>query len=566
MNQPEASALYRKMLESDVTIDDEAIIKVATDRGLSTAQVQMLAQIHNSASTMAHLRSSGNSDNRSDTFQTINVPELSTKYAALNVPLKDHPSSNSKSTSIDRHVNVVDQGDSDSWFTVRVASTKRDEVQVGDHFDTTPPVVKYASCPDCGGEDVKTSSDGVCCGSCGHGYPDGVTTPIKCAKELSVIDRFNTEYLSAKIAAELTADKSMQAVNTMLRELSVIAKTARAVEIYQDVTMHGGDALELAIVKQASGTDYDAVSAPKKFVVEDRHKCVELVKKIAAAMREASQADDFIEYVDGILPKLRDMKVKVASNDADALRAWLRWKTAAVSGVFSRAQEAAKADAAASPAPRVGPENAAYIAQTVATNRAATVGDEGSAAPLSPAEQVVQDPPDPQPEEDVPVERPPYEGNMSMLPMEIPDDPRGQERQQPQGQPSVKKTLRELIAQAKADVGQFAPDRTKDNMTIRNGVRDAHAGAMLMRFMHLDDVISSAPQDRVMRLNDDLLASAPDITRQPERWRAALREMLTYDSPTVDGLTAQGKLTAGNKSNEGQGKAPKPAQEEPPAK
>jgi hypothetical protein len=561
MNQPEASALYKKMLESASPIDGEAIIKVATDRGLSTAQVQMLAQIHNSASTMAHLRSSGNSDNRSDTFQTINVPELSAKYAALNVPLKDHPSSNSRPTPVDRHVNVVDQGDSDSWFTVRVASTKRDEVQVGEHFNTTPPVVKYANCPDCGGEDVKIASEVVCCGSCGRGYPDSITTPIKCAKELLVIDRFNANYLSAKIAAELTADKSMQAVNTMLRELSGIVKTARAVEIYQDVTMHGGGALELAIVKQASGTDYDAASVPKKFVVEDRHKCVELVKKIAAVMREASQADDFIEYVDGILPKLRDMKVKVASNDADALHAWLRWKAAAAAGGFARASrtspEPTESDTTAGPAPRIDAD------QEQAYRDAA--GGGGSAAPLTDEEQVAQEQQSP-PREAVPAARPPYEGNMSMLPMEIPDDPRGQERQQPQGQPSVKKTLRELIAQAKADVGQFAPDRTKDNMTIRNGVRDAHAGAMLMRFMHLDDVISSAPPDRVMRLNDDLLASAPDITRQPERWRAALREMLTYDSPTVDGLTAQGKLTAGNKSNEASGKASKPAPEEPPAK
>ena len=119
MQQPEARALYSSLLKTEKEITPDLLIKVATDQGFSPAQLQLLAQVHNSASTIAHLRNAGNSPTRGNNFSTIDVNDLTSKYASMNVPLKSHPPIETTKTAAPRRVNIVEtdnRSDAFNWF------------------------------------------------------------------------------------------------------------------------------------------------------------------------------------------------------------------------------------------------------------------------------------------------------------------------------------------------------------------------------------------------------------------------------------------------------------------
>ena len=570
MQQPEARALYSSLLKTEKEITPDLLIKVATDQGFSPAQLQLLAQVHNSASTIAHLRNAGNSPTRGNNFSTIDVNDLTSKYASMNVPLKSHPPIETTKTAAPRRVNIVEtdnRSDAFNWFGDR--KEKAAGLTIDDFMGLQEKVAacECVLCPECASKNTKEAGESVTCSDCGHGYEDEVRIPLQCALESGYIGKLKTATEKLLIRAQLNADKDALEANNLISGIGGVLKTAKFYEIQQDLSMASDDAVAsglLLSIKRAGDEEFDAAKHPRKFVAADRHGVIPTILKAAKLVKTADAAEQLVDYCNTIIPRLRDYGLKIASGDAEALEKWQWWvkQAAPVQGGWHniyreptvdraqvdefRANDRAIAEAAAralsGAEARADDSGDYYVGGRRATDGMRINEVNGS----NPDTGGIEPPRNTPPEEDPPREAPPRptgRPNFLFLPVEEKEKPEKQTQSRGVQSYQPTKSIRDILRGMRSDVASMAPDRSKDTSTIRDGVRDARTAALMMRFMHTDDVISSAEPRRVVQLSNDLINVSPDLAAMPERFRAALREAIAYDGTTVDGLTSQAKLT-----------------------
>lgn len=558
MNQPAAQALYQK-LQKEGPVTEDALIKTATSNGLSTAQLGMLAQIHNSANTIRHLRQNTDNGARGSEFDTIDVAALTAKYASQNVPLKNHPpEAKGPDASADYpglNVRIIDATGSNQ-IVLKSASTQPPAVNVTHNaYDVFYPVDRPKQTPRCSrcrSDEVKLAADGnTQCEHCGHGLPDELRGAIQCKQATVEVDGYLKGYEAFRDEMMFMRHESAKAITGISEQLRVkIASGVKFHVLHEDVKMAEVDPLAeqaiLALVKTASDVEHDPAKHGQVMLRRDRTSLLQEVVKLAASIREHEDLSRLIENCDTVMPQLRDMQRWLGSGEVDAADSWASWKQQKLSAV---AWDDDADTVTQTPPPKsktdVNPDNIQAI------HEAAKREEEAKRRESSNEEVLMEVPAGSDTVGSGSGDEPPpqHSGHYFtfLQPLKRPDDkaPVAKERV---GSSSPSVSLLDTLKQVQGMTAGIGPER-RDTTGLRNGVRDARTAMTIARLMRSDDIIAEASPDRVIALANELLDVSPEIGQNPERLRSALREAIGYDATTADSLSQQAKLTEQKQKN-----------------